>query len=491
MRAAVPVLCGGFYLMRLNKQLIAALGAFAVLGLLVLALFALLPDTYRQDNLPVTLSDRAQNAFAAGIITNAGGSYTVQEKNGVFLCETLDGLPTSQKAFETLAQQCTSLTAYGPVDQTHATPSDYGFDTPTATADVTYSDAGGIHIEVGAAVAGTNQYYIRVDKSAAIYRIEKDDIRYLLADQSVYLNLSLTPSGTDNNTLPTAVTLTQNRTTLSLKKLDAVAVDGVGLTYQYQLQNDRGSYVDPDSYKTYFGELSQLKALGVVTMNPTDLDLQEYGLSPQSKTPPTVLSFTMLGETVTLRIGNRSGDFYYLYREGIPAIYRLDALAATWDGVTEYALMSRYLMAPLQSSLRGITITSGDTSYQFDLTQSPALFNGSTIAPPSMDAFYTLLCSLRAEYEMAEPAQNIPPDLSITLVYDELATAPAAGGSTATQDGQLPWRTDTIRFIPYGTKRYAIEINGTAQYAVRSAYVAKVLAVLATLPNGAPASPIW
>lgn len=478
--------------MRLNKQLTAAIGAFAVLGLLVLALFALLPDTYQQDNLPVTLSDRAQNAFETGVFTNAGGSYTVQVKNGAYNCEELAGLPTSQQAFETLAQQCTSLTAYGPVDLSHTTPADYGFDTPTATATVTYSDAGGIDIEVGAAVAGTSQYYIRVDKSSAIYRIEKDDIRYLLADQSAYLDLSLIPSGADENTLPTAITLTQNDTTLSLKRLDSVAVDGMGLTYQYQLQNDRGSYVDPDSYKTYFGELPQLKALGVVTMNPTDLDLQEYGLLQQSKTPPTVLSFTMLGETVTLRIGNRSGDFYYLYREGIPAIYRMDAFAATWDGVTEYALMSRYLMAPLQSSLRAITITSADASYQFDLTQTPALFNGSTIAPSSMDAFYTLLCSLRAEYEMSEPAQNIPPDLSITLVYDELSPPPAAGGGTAVQnDGQPAWRTDTIRFIPYGTKRYAIEINGTAQYAVRSAYVAKLLAVLATLPNGTPVSPTW
>lgn len=477
--------------MRFNKQFTAALGAFAVLGLLVLALFALLPDTYRQDNLPVTLSDRAQNAFATGVFTNAGGSYTVQAKNGAFRCETLDGLPTSQQAFETLAQQCTSLTAYGPVGQTGATPSDYGFDTPTATADVTYSDAGGIYIEVGAAVAGTSQYYIRVDKSAAIYRIDKNDIRYLLSDQSAYLDLSLTPSGVDSHTLPSAITLMQNDTTLSLQRLDPVAVDGMGQTYQYQLQNARGAYVDPASYQTYFGELPQLKALGVVTMNPTDLDLQEYGLSPQSKTPPTVLSFTMLGEPVTLRIGNRSGGFYYLYREGIPAIYRMDALAATWDGVTEYALMSRYLMAPLQSSLRAITITTADATYQFDLTQSPALFGGSTIAPSSMDAFYTLLCSLRAEYEMAEPVQNILPDLTVTFVYDELLPLPAQGDDTAAQNGQLPWRTDTIRFIPYGTKRYAIEINGTAQYAVRSAYVAKLLAVLVTLPNGVPASPIW
>ena len=82
--------------MRLNKQLTAAFGAFAVLGLLVLALFALLPDTYRQDNLPVTLSDRAQNAFETGVFTNAGGSYTVQLKNGAYNCEELAGLPTSQ-----------------------------------------------------------------------------------------------------------------------------------------------------------------------------------------------------------------------------------------------------------------------------------------------------------------------------------------------------------------------------------------------------------
>lgn len=102
--------------MKINKQFLTALLVFLVLGVCTLLLFFLLPSAaHGAAAEPVTLSDRAQNAFASAEVTNAGGSYTVTAEDGVFACDLLAGLPVSQAAFEQLAQQCTSLTAEGPV----------------------------------------------------------------------------------------------------------------------------------------------------------------------------------------------------------------------------------------------------------------------------------------------------------------------------------------------------------------------------------------
>ena len=118
--------------MKVKHQFFAALGCFLALGLAALALMALAPAGQAAPGAlsPVVLSDRAQNAFASARVTNASGSYTVQASGiGTYTCPELAGLPASQQAFEGLAQQCTSLTAYGPAEPAE----DYGFDRPTAT----------------------------------------------------------------------------------------------------------------------------------------------------------------------------------------------------------------------------------------------------------------------------------------------------------------------------------------------------------------------
>ena len=476
--------------MKINKQFLTALLVFLVLGVCTLLLFFLLPSAaHGAAAEPVTLSDRAQNAFASAEVTNAGGSYTVTAEDGVFACDLLAGLPVSQAAFEQLAQQCTSLTAEGPVapPSGSGTVPDYGFDHPLAQVKAAYSDGGGIFIEVGAQIAGTDQYYIRVDHSASVYRIGKEAIRCLLADISAYLDLSLTPDGADRDTLPSRISVNTGAQSLQLEKLPLPETDGAGFSYRYRLAGDRAAYVDPDAYETYFGELGELEADGVVTMRPTSVDLKEYGLADEEACDS--ISFTMLGESVRLRLGNRSGDFYYVLREGVPAIYRLSRLAVTWEDADEYALMSRYLMAPALDKVQEILIEGGGVRYHFTLQNGSASLDGTPLTASTFDSFYALLCSLRAEYKLGAPAQNIPPDLTVTFVYTDRA-APTA--SPAPEDVEAsPYRTDVIRFIPYGPKRHAIEINGAALYAVRSTYATKVLGVLATLQDGQQVSASW
>ena len=467
--------------MKINKQFFTSLLAFTVLGVLAVSLSLFFPSSRSEAPTEVTLSDRAQNAFASVEIINAGGAYSVTAEDGVYSCDRLAGLPLSQSACDELARECTSLTAVGPLVQDPDAPVDYGFDFPLAQAQATYSDGGGISIEVGAQITGTDQYYIRVNGGNTVYQIGRSSIRYLLSDISSYLDLSLSPVEEAGNALPSSIEWTTNGQTLRLDRLPIPQTDGMELSYSYQLAGDRLSYVDPDAFTTYFDQLSTLRADGVVTLYPSEPELKEYGLSDESDY--STLSFTLLGQSVTLRIGNFTGNFYYLYREGVPAVYRLNLSEAHWIGVTRYALMSRYLMAPALDTLREIQIEASGQTYLFDLTETSVSFNGEFLSQETFEQFYRLLCSLRAEYEMEDPMQNIPPDAVITFVYDE----PLAG----TELPDSGYRTEVIRFIPYGVKRHAIEIDGTAQYAVRSSYLSRLLFVLSDLQDGQEIDPTW
>lgn len=466
--------------MKISKQFYTSLVVFAVLGAGTVFLSLLFPQNQGDQQSEVTLSDRAQNAFASAAVTNVGGSYTVSQEDGTYFCDELDGLPLSQEAFDELARECTSLSAIGPLVQDPDQPVDYGFDFPLARVQASYSDGGGILIEIGHQIAGTDQYYIRVNGGSSVYQIDHSSIAYLLSDISSYLDLSLSPIAEDTSASPSTIRLSKGDQTLRLDRLTYAQTDGMGLRYNYQLIGDRPAYVDPDAFNTYFDNLTSLRASGAVTLYPSEAELQMYGLSDANDY--TTLSFTLLGKSVSFRIGNCSGGFYYVYREGVPAIYRLAEGDAHWVGVSWYALMSRYLMAPALNSLRQIQIEADGQSYLFDLTGDRVRFNDKYLSDETFGQFYQLLCSVRAEYQMEEPLQNIPPEMTVTFVYNEPARQP--------QGGQL-YRTEVIRFIPYGIKRHAIEIDGVAQYAVRSSYLSRVLAVLPSLSDGQTISPNW
>ena len=229
--------------MKISKQFLTALLVFLSLGCFALLLSLFLPPARSSSQEgAVTLSDRAQNAFSSVVIENASGSYTITCDEEGYHCDQLKGLPLSENAFDALAQECTSLTAWGPLEQTKDPDSpapDYGFDLPLARAQAVYSDGGGILIEVGAQIAGTDQYYIRVNGSKSVYRIDRGSIRYLLADPSVYLDLSLAPYGADGTVLPSRIKLTEGEESIELERLYTVKTDGAGFSYNYRLVGER------------------------------------------------------------------------------------------------------------------------------------------------------------------------------------------------------------------------------------------------------------
>ena len=328
-------------------------------------------------------------------------------------------------------------------------------------------------------------------------------MRWLLADRSAYLDLSLAPAGADESVLPTRIELIQqDLPTLILERLPAPETDGAGMQYRYRLTcQDRVWYADPQAFETWFGGLCALRADGVVTLDPSGAELQEYGLTEQNCRQ--LLRVTALGKTVTLRLGASTGEFCYLLREGVPAIYRLPEKKVIWDGATEYALMSRYVAAPRASALAGLLIEDETGSWRIELQDNAVTLNGTPVSREAFDSFYLLLCSLRAEYELPEPPQQIAPALTVTFFYKEQAAAGAGaraaadtgmeeeGQAAPVQDPLANCRRMQLRMIPYGARRYAIEIDGEARYAVRGVYLTQVLAALPALLDGQMVESSW
>ena len=139
-------------------------------------------------------------------------------------------------------------------------------------------------------------------------------------------------------------------------------------------------------------------------------------------------------------------------------------------------------MAPTAESLRQIQIDADGKTYLFDLTGSRIRLNDQYLSNETFGQFYQLLCSVRAEYQMEEPLQNIPPEMTVTFVFDQPAAQPQG-------DQYYPHRDRAVYSLRHQTACDRDRRRG--RVCVRSNYLAQVLTVLPNLQDGDFIDPNW
>ncbi|MEG1932496.1 MAG: DUF4340 domain-containing protein [Pygmaiobacter sp.] len=466
--------------MKLNKQLSTALIVFALIGVLV-ALLPLFTLPSSKDPQGITLSDRASASLSSLEVKNSFGSYSVTLEGGKFSCPQLIDLPLSDAEFEQLAESVTGIHALTQIKQ----PDDVaalGFDRPTAVATVRYTDASELTLTIGAKLEDASAYYLRLAEDGQIYTIEQDAIHYLLADVSVFVELHLAENEPQSSSAIDTLTFSSPAASFTLSGLSQPTTDGCGITYTHSIFRDgESAFVEPAALESFFPSLSTLCASSVVQLYPTPEELASYGIFVSDHSTETALSFSIDGHTTELLIGNLSGDYYYVYKHGVNAVFALPLTQVTWGDVSFYGLMSRNIAAPTLSSLSHIAVHTPDADYEIDINGNTATCNGISLSDHTLADLFALLCSVRAEYELTDPPEIIAPEL--TIVYTFLPDAAAKAGAAP--------KTLTLRLIPYGLRRDALELDGVARYAVRSTYAAKVNETLLSLRDGMEISPIW
>lgn len=469
--------------MKVSKQLKTALLVFVILGVCIAALSFFQPIRAAHRQQGITLTDRAATTLASVSVKNGFGSYTVTLENGVYFCEALRGLPISSPALDELAENCTSLHAVSRV-KTPKDLSEIGLAKPRATVEIRFTDDTDLSFTLGARVPEEKAYYMQLSGSGAVYIISEASVSDFLVDVSHFVDLSLADNLNEAVELPAQMSFHSAMADFVIEQLPETTTDGFGNHFTHRIESADGSeagFVDPTEFENYFARLHELRASSIVQLFPSPEELASFGLAPDNPAGISI-SFTIGKQTTTLRLGNRSDDVYYVYKDEVPVVYTLPLTQVPWDNVTYYALMSRFVAAPNLAQISHIEVSFPDGQYDIVVDGQTASCNGVWLSQRTFSGLYKLLCGARAEYEITGPADSTLPELTLTFWYTQTAEELAT---------RTPTRSTTVRFLPYGLRRYAIEVDGAARYAVRAAYVSKVTETMLSLRDGMEITSAW
>ena len=437
--------------MKLNKQLVTGIWAFAVLGVIVVAFSLFKPSSQSYADVGVVLSDRAEDALVSISIKNRDGSFAVTIEKGEYKCAELEGLPSNDKEFKKLAESVTQLRAIARVKG--SSDGEFGFEKPTAVVNAEYSDDTSAVITLGNKTTNGN-YYIKIAENGPIYLVADKKAEYFTADIKKFVSLELT----DDNNEPESVKYKTSKGNLLIEKMANPYTNGLEETYKYYVQEgENRAYADSAELENTIMSIKGLKAESAAHLFPTDEDFKTYGFNEETNDK---VVYTAAGETTTLVLGSRGPDYYYIYRTGIDVIYMIPITSVRWDGANFFSVSTRTLIAPNISEVSGVKVKTLTNEYEVQIKDEQLEYNGNLLDLTKSKELYKAFCGAKAEYELDGEVQNIKPELTITFIYKDETK-----------------KEDVIEFVPYGLRRYAARFNGVAKYALNVTYVTSIIEI--------------
>lgn len=448
--------------MPLKKNVVILVGLIAVgVGLAA----ALLVLGARQELPPVTLSGaqadlpvyRLEGAVAAVAVTQgeAGGyvleALSFEEGRGVIeatvkgydrqLVDTARaaGVLNASQGLEALQLLVEAPRDYAP----------FGLAEPRATVEVTDEAGGSVTLLIGDASPGNEGVYLRLEGERPIYLVPAYSLDNYLLSVAAYLNRTITPGSAGEGFYKAILGGTVR------EELGQVVVAGGGDEYRMTAPVNRD--LEETMGYALLSSLLGLSADSVAAVDPTLEQLASLGLdNPYA----TVEMSGGWGEFYLSATAPDVGGTVYIYREGVPLLYAVQAQQLPWLSLQYIDLMDPFAYTPDIDRLDYVEVAEGDALYRFDLTHGEegglAVSLGSTpLDPDNFRRFYvTLISAHLAEHAPEEPAPQAP---ALAFVYRY-------------QDGE----EHRVEFCPGPARRYYIRADDGPFFLTQSTYLDRV-----------------
>ncbi|MBQ3074231.1 MAG: DUF4340 domain-containing protein [Ruminococcus sp.] len=258
--------------------------------------------------------------------------------------------------------------------------SEFGFDTPRASAEVYYTDGTRSVVILGGEAAGGGSCYIKFGDSDTIYVASSEDMApmlYSITDLfSTSINVDATSVADDSFDK-----IILGGTHLS-EEITIVANTDTALNCYYVMSSKGNAPVNNVSGSSIVGSIKSLTADSVVCVNPDDKNMSEYGLKNPYATVRTNYKYDDISydsdgfETgreekilsVSLIASKADSEgFVFMMEEGGNLIYKIPATSVYWATVTEEMLRSEYVFSPAYSALSQVEITASGKTYRFKM----------------------------------------------------------------------------------------------------------------------------
>ena len=444
---------------RRHRRLTAVLATFAAVALLVggtVALVKFLPTeeetppatttpdtsvtvldkTLKEDG---SLNDAPIKSIAIDSLLN---DYTIaMNEDKAWQLNGEETLPLNAAAVKTLVSAFSSVVATDTVlsseDATTTAIAEFGFDTPTVTATVTYFDDVTVVFEFASLAVG-DHYYLRMDHGDTVYLTDGTVASTALASPEIYATL-------DVITAPTISSEDENGTVIMNElSLTGPVRDNVITTIRPKEPKD-GAQFENTSYvitaphliatdsavSTEVFAITSVSATEAVVLHPGEEQLAEYGLdAPRSVAHIQLTVMTTATDSAgeitetgyyntqdhIVRLGKKTADgqAYYALVDALDVIYLIDAEQVPWAEKTYHDFANQYLFLQKLASLSSITCTVEGTEYHFAFTHIPegetlddqltVTLNGQKLRTHEFRVLYQVLVTLyRTGTAPAEP----------------------------------------------------------------------------------------
>ncbi len=353
---------------------------------------------------------------------------------------------------------------------------DYGFDSPRATATVTYTDDTKAIIIVGDDAPQGAGTYVKFGDGDAVYLVDATVVAPLLYGANDLISRKINESVSDSaNTQASLITITG---TGFDKDIELKLNDNGKNSATYVITKPSQVYANENESSLVSGSLRGLQATAVKMVNPSDNQLEKLGL----KKPYANVKAVFPDTTVELSASkvDADGNVYIMVKD-VDVVYQIAATTVPWATTSYEKLVSEYVLNPKMIALSSMSVNDGSKTYDFNLsskevtttddegnettsTTTTVQYNGKELETAYFDIFYQNVAYTQlAEVKSASVSGN--PVFSVKYTY-------RADGST-----------ETVNFYSTGDNRYIAEVNGVVVGTVYKANINKLAKQVSQVAN--------
>ena len=424
------------------------------------------------------------------LVENPEGSYTIlpSEDASTFTIEGYDGAPLNNDAISAAARIMATLTALRDFGET-SDLGQYGLENPQTKLTATYKDGTKQTLLIGDLLPGASaNYYVMVEGSNQVFSasisagafvnsldyVNTEILNELATDSSGNQETadfgSIVLSGTN---YPEPITIKTNTSTdiadpLNLANYLITEPERLGLNDNFV--NDTLPY------------LSSLTADEAVCVNPTQEDLEKYGLAD----PKAVASYTMNDKEYKLMVGNTDENGTYLMKDGVNVIYLVkDESMVAWANQTLFTLRSNLIHLINIEVVSKLTVKTPDGEYVFERSRTlneektsslgkdtydfTTTYNGTELETDNFGHYYQTIIGLLKESPVEDgTVTSNEPDVRVEFEYFP----------------DYNKENTVIELYPASDRRYLYRLDGEDIVLVKSSLVERLIDSTQKVING-------
>ncbi len=352
--------------------------------------------------------------------------------------------------------------------------SDYGFDNPRAIAKITYSDNTTATITVGNDAPTSIGTYVMFGDNKTIYLVATDAVDGLFYSVLDLIDLNINEAVTnEDNSEFESVTLSGSAypSDIEIRPNEDSAIDST-----YVMISPQKMYISETEGSAISGSIRGLYASSAVCVNPTDAQLEKYGL----KNPYAKLTAIYPDTTITLRASKPKDDLLYIMADK-NIIYQIAAESVSWVSTSIDKLYPDVVINPNFNSLSNITVKDSSGTYSFDVKtvteavtntegesenveNTTAFYNKEKLDHDNFHVFYQNLCNMQSLSKA-----------------DSVSGSPAITIDISYSTGRA---TDTIKIYATNSTKYTAVLNDSICCTIYKSYCTKFTDSVQDLING-------